>query len=396
MTLAGNHLVLGITGGVASYKVCTVARRLTEKGAAVDVVMTRAAARFVGPVIFEALTHRPVHTSLWERGTALDHIRLAQETDAVVIAPLTANFLARVAQGMADDILSAVALALTVPVIAAPAMNDRMYSNPATQRNLELMKARGWQFVGPRTGALAERDSSDPGRMAEPEEILAVVERLLRSRNSKLRGRKVVVTAGPTRESIDLVRVISNRSSGKMGYAIALEAFLRGSDVTLISGPTTLAPPRGVRFIHVENTAEMGDAVARELEGADVLVMAAAPADFAPRWPSDDKLPRVGKREIEVQATPDILEDTIPLRSGRVLSVGFALEGSRDIDRAKEKLRKKKLDMIVHNRADRAESGFESDANEVDIITESSVTAVPLAPKADVAAVILDGIEAAL
>ncbi|MBI4420313.1 MAG: bifunctional phosphopantothenoylcysteine decarboxylase/phosphopantothenate--cysteine ligase CoaBC, partial [Gemmatimonadetes bacterium] len=225
MSLAGRRVVLGVSGGIACYKSCTVARRLAEAGATVDVVLTPSAAEFVRPVAFEALTGRPALSSLWATGHALDHVHLAREAELLVIAPATANVLARAAQGIADDILTALLLARTGPVLAAPAMNDRMFAHPATQRNLALLVERGWVVVGPATGALAEGPSDLPGRMAEPEEIVAHVERLLRCRGSRLAGKKIVVTAGPTREPIDPVRVITNRSSGRMGYALAAAAF---------------------------------------------------------------------------------------------------------------------------------------------------------------------------
>ncbi len=256
MAFAGRHVVLGVSGGIACYKSCTLARRLTEAGATVDTVLTASAAEFVRPVTFEALTGRPVLTSLWERDRALAHIGLAREPDLVIVAPATANVLARAAMGLADDVLTALLLARTGPVLAAPAMNDAMYAHPATRTNLKMLAGRGWQFVGPETGPLAEGPSDRPGRMSEPEAILAAAERLLLQR-APWQGKSVVVTAGPTREHLDPVRVVTNPSSGRMGYALAQAAYARGADVVLVSGPSDLPLPFGVTAHRVETTAEM-------------------------------------------------------------------------------------------------------------------------------------------
>jgi phosphopantothenoylcysteine decarboxylase/phosphopantothenate--cysteine ligase len=275
MALAGRHVVLGVSGGIACYKSCTLARRLAEEQAAVDVVLTAAAAEFVRPVTFEALTGRAVLTSLWEPDRALAHLALAREPDLVIIAPATAHLLARAAAGFADDLLSALLLARTGPVLVAPAMNDAMYAHPATQANLKILADRGWQFVGPETGALAEGPSERPGRMSEPETIFALAERLLLGR-APWRGKTVLVTAGPTREHLDPVRVVTNPSSGRMGYALAARAYARGADVILVSGPTELPLPLGVTAHRVETTDELRQAVAALVPRAAVLFMAAA------------------------------------------------------------------------------------------------------------------------
>jgi phosphopantothenoylcysteine decarboxylase/phosphopantothenate--cysteine ligase len=263
VTLSGRRVVLGVSGGIAAYKACTLARRLTEAGAAVDVVLTASATEFVRPVTFEALTKRPVLTSLWERGRALAHIDLARDPDLIVVAPATANLLARCAHGMADDLLTAALLAARAPVLVAPGMNDDMYAHRATQENLATLRGRGWTVVGPAVGPLAEGPSDRPGRMVEPEEILAYVERLLRAPDSRLAGKRVVVTAGPTREPLDPVRVITNPASGRMGFRVAEAAFARGADVVLITGPTTLEPPSGVEVERVTTTADLLAAVER-------------------------------------------------------------------------------------------------------------------------------------
>src|SRR5256885_1749780 len=242
MAFAGRHVVLGVSGGIACYKSCTLARRLTEAGATVDAVLTASAAEFVRPVTFEALTGRPVLASLWQRDRALAHVGLAREPDLVIVAPATANVLARAAMGLADDVLTALLLARTGPVLAAPAMNDAMYAHPATRANMKMLAARGWQFVGPETGPLAEGPSDRPGRMSEPGAILAAAERVPLQR-APWQGKSVVVQAGPTREHLDPVRVVTNPSSGRMGYALAEAAYARGADVVLVSGPSGPPPP---------------------------------------------------------------------------------------------------------------------------------------------------------
>jgi phosphopantothenoylcysteine decarboxylase/phosphopantothenate--cysteine ligase len=393
--LAGRRLVLGVTGGIASYKTCTLARRLTEAGALVDVVLTQAAAAFVGPVTFEALTGRPVLTSLWDRGRPLSHVHLAHDHELVAVAPATAHLLARAAQGLADDPLTAILLAATVPVLVAPAMNDRMYAHPATQRNLATLRERGWTMVGPAAGSLAEGPSNLPGRMSEPEEVFAWIERLLRGGTSRLSGKRVVVTAGPTREAIDPVRVITNRSSGRMGYALAEAAFARGAEVQLVSGPTALPAPAGVTLERVETTAQLADAVAACLKRADVLVMAAAPSDFRPEAPAKAKRPRNAQDfTLTLAPTPDILETTRRLRKRGATVVGFALETGAGLERPRRKLADKALDLLVVNRADEPGAGTEVETNRVTLLTRDATHELPLMTKRDVAEAILDAVEA--
>ncbi|MEP6744731.1 MAG: bifunctional phosphopantothenoylcysteine decarboxylase/phosphopantothenate--cysteine ligase CoaBC, partial [Gemmatimonadota bacterium] len=326
MSWAGRHVVLGVAGGIASYKSCILARRLVEAGARVDVVLTRSAGEFVRPLTFEALTGRRVLSSLWEPGAALAHIRLAQEADLLIVAPATANLIARLAQGIADDLLTTLLLARTAPLLLAPAMNDEMFANAATQANLALLLRAGTSLVGPEVGALAEGPSERPGRMSDPDTILAHAARLMRARGP-LTGRTVVVTAGPTREPIDPVRVVTNRSSGKMGYRLAEAAWERGAEVILISGPVELAPPVGVTVKKVETTIELEGALREVLPRADVLVMAAAPADYRPTDPSGTKRPRNdGALAIPFEPTTDILGATKALRRPGSVIVGFALE----------------------------------------------------------------------
>jgi phosphopantothenoylcysteine decarboxylase / phosphopantothenate---cysteine ligase len=393
----GRRVVLGVSGGIACYKSCTLARRLTEAGARVDVILTRGAAEFVRPLTFEALTGRPALGSLWEPGGALSHVRLGQQADLVLVAPATAHLIARMAQGLADDLLTTLLLASTAPVLLAPAMNDEMYAHPQTRANLERLRARGVSVVGPEVGALAEGPSERPGRMSEPETILAHAARAVRGRGP-FAGRRVVVTAGPTRESIDPVRVVTNRSSGKMGYRVAEAAWERGADVVLVSGPVALAAPVGVRVRRVESTRELEAAVRKELPETDVLVMAAAPADFRPSDPSDRKRARVdGALAIPMEPTDDILGATRGLRKPGSITVGFALETGDALAKGRAKLERKDLDLIVVNDALEPGAGFEVDTNRVALLgRDGAARILPLQTKREVAEAILDAVELSL
>jgi phosphopantothenoylcysteine decarboxylase / phosphopantothenate---cysteine ligase len=390
---AGRRVVLGVSGGIASYKSCILARRLTEAGAEVEVVLTKGAGEFVGPVTFEALTGRPVLSSLWERGRALAHIQLSQAADLIIVAPATAHLIARAAQGLADDILTSLLLARTAPLLLAPAMNDEMYARPETQANLERLRAGGVTLVGPEIGPLAEGPAERPGRMSEPEIIMAHAARLLSG--GHLSGRKVIVTAGPTRESIDPVRVVTNRSSGKMGFRVAEAAWERGADVVLISGPVALQDPVGVVVRRVESTLEMEQAVRAELPGADVLIMAAAPADFRPSSPSDGKRPRVdGALAVPMEPTGDVLDSTRSVRKPGSLIVGFALETGDALAKGLAKLERKGLDLIVVNDALEPGAGFEKDTNRVALLGRDGTRQIlPLQSKREVAEAILDRVE---
>jgi phosphopantothenoylcysteine decarboxylase / phosphopantothenate---cysteine ligase len=390
----GRRVVLGVSGGIACYKSCTLARRLTEAGAQVDVILTAGAAEFVRPLTFEALTGRPVLGSLWEPGGALSHVRLGQQADLVLVAPATAHLIARMAQGLADDLLTTLLLASTAPVLLAPAMNDEMYAHPQTRANLERVRARGVSLVGPDVGALAEGPSERPGRMSEPETILAHAARCVRG-GGRLAARRVVVTAGPTRESIDPVRVVTNRSSGKMGYRVAEAAWERGADVVLITGPTAVPVPIGVRVLRVETTKQLEDAVRAELPAADVLVMAAAPADFRPSDPSESKRARNdGALAIPMEPTDDILSATRGQRRPGSVTVGFALETGDALAKGRAKLERKDLDLIVVNDALEPGAGFEVDTNRVALLArEGSARILPLQSKRDVAEAILDAVE---
>ncbi|HEY4647547.1 MAG TPA: bifunctional phosphopantothenoylcysteine decarboxylase/phosphopantothenate--cysteine ligase CoaBC [Gemmatimonadales bacterium] len=393
---AGRHVVLGVSGGIASYKSCILARRLTEAGAAVDVALTQGAAEFVGPPTFEGLTGRPVLTSLWEQGKALAHVRLGQEAGVIIVAPATAHLIARVAQGLADDLLTALILARTAPLLVAPAMNDEMYARPETQANLAKLRADGVALVGPEIGALAEGPSQRPGRMSEPETIMAHGARLLRA--GRLRGARVVVTAGPTRESIDPVRVVTNRSSGKMGYRMAEAAWERGAEVVLITGPVSLPDPVGVTVRRVESTEQLEQAVRAELPLADVLVMAAAPADFRPSNPSSGKRPRVdGALAVPMEPTSDVLDATRGVRKRGSMIVGFALETGDALAKGLAKLERKGLDLIVVNDALEPGAGFEKDTNRVALLSRNGTPEIlPLQSKREVAEAILDRVEQTL
>jgi phosphopantothenoylcysteine decarboxylase/phosphopantothenate--cysteine ligase len=391
---AGRHVVLGVSGGIASYKSCFLARLLTEAGARVDVVLTRSAAEFVRPVTFEALTGRPVLSSLWEKDGALSHVRWGQHADLVIVAPATAQLIARMAQGLADDALTALLLASTAPIVLAPAMNDEMFAHPQTEANLARLRERGISIVGPESGALAEGPSDRPGRMSEPATIMAHAARRL-ARGGPLDGKRVVVTAGPTREPIDPVRVVTNRSSGKMGYRIAEAAWQRGADVLLIAGPVGLEAPAGVALERIETTAQMEQAVAAALPTTDVLVMAAAPADFRPANPTRTKQPRsAGPLQLALEPTRDILQATLGARKPGSLMVGFALETGDAESRGRTKLERKQLDLVVVNDALEPGAGFEVDTNRVTLLDRfGERVVVPLQDKRAVAGAILDEVE---
>lgn len=392
---AGRRVLLGVSGGIASYKSAWLARLLSKAGAQVDVVLTRAATEFIGAVTFEALTGRPVHTGLFDPGRALDHISLAQSADAIVVAPATADLMARAATGQADDLLTACLLAATAPVLMVPAMNDRMWAHAQTRANAAHLRSLGYSLLDPDDGMLAAGEGSGPGRMPEPETIFAHVGRLL-ERGEALRGQMVLVTAGPTREQIDAVRFISNYSSGKMGVAIAEAAWRRGADVTLVAGPMSVAAPVGVTHVAVQSTTEMRDAVASRLGSANVLVMSAAPADYQPAERSASKLKKTGApRSVELRETPDILVTTREARRPGSIVVGFALETDDLLANATRKLEGKGLDMVVLNAANEPGAGFGVDTNRVTIVRKGGGVPeeLPLLNKRDVADAILDRVE---
>jgi phosphopantothenoylcysteine decarboxylase/phosphopantothenate--cysteine ligase len=394
--IAGRHVVLGVSGGIACYKACVVARRLTERGADVETVLTAAAAEFVGPVTFEALTGHPVITSLWQPGRALDHVRLGRETHLIVVAPATAHLIARMAQGMADDFLTALLLARSAPLLLCPAMNDRMYTHPETQANLALLRSRGVQVLGPATGPLARGEGEGPGRMVEPEAIVAYAERRLRSA-APWDGRRVLVTAGPTREALDPVRVVTNRSSGRMGHALASAAWLRGAEVILVSGPTALDAPWGVETVRVETTSQMAEAVAGALPLCDVVLMAAAPADHRMSAPLERKAPRAdGALRVELEPTTDILVATVERRKKGAIVVGFALETGDAVAKARAKLKTKHLDLVIANDATEPGAGPEVPTNRVTVVSAEGAEPLPLMTKGEAAEAILDRVQVLL
>jgi phosphopantothenoylcysteine decarboxylase/phosphopantothenate--cysteine ligase len=394
---ANRRVLLGVSGGIASYKAAWLARLFSKAGAQVDVVMTPAATEFVGPVTFEALTGRPVHTGLFDPGRALDHIKLAREAEAIVVAPATADFMARAATGQANDLLTACLLAAECPVLLVPAMNDHMWAHPQTERNAEHLREIGYTLLPPDEGMLAAGEGSGPGRMPEPETIFAHAGRLL-EKSTALYGKRVLVTAGPTREAIDPVRFISNHSSGKMGVALAAAAWRRGATVDLVAGPLAVSVPIGVGVHRVESTQDMADAVGRRLPDTDVLVMAAAPADFRPATRATSKIKKDKAPDtIALTPTPDILASTKSARSNRSVIVGFALETDDVVAHARAKLASKDLDFIVVNDATEPGAGFGVDTNRVSILSrDGGEEHLPLMSKADVADAILDRVEVLL
>jgi len=388
------RILLGVTGGIAAYKSAWVARLLTQAGAAVDVVLTRSASEFIGAITFEALTGRPVHTALIAEGHALDHIKLARAADAIVVAPATADFIARAANGHADELLSACLLAATAPVLIVPAMNDRMWAHQQTRANVAHLQAIGYNVLQPNEGPLAVGEGAGPGRLPEPETIVAHVARMMEPAGA-LRGKRIVVTAGPTREPVDPVRFISNRSSGKMGVAIAAAAWRRGADVNLIAGPMHIGTPAGATVTMVETTEQMRAAVADAIAQADALIMAAAPADFRPASPSNQKIKKANApTAIELEPTPDILSSTIGTRPAKLVTVGFALETNSAVEHGRGKLAAKQLDLIVVNDATEPGAGFSVDTNRVTFIDGDGLAdEQPLLAKSDVADLILDRVE---
>ena len=391
--LKDKNIVLGVTGGIAAYKACDLVSRLKKQGALVRVVLTANGAKFVPPLTFETLSSNPVVTDTFEPRKSLEHVSLAKWADAFVIAPASANCLAKLANGIADDLLSTTALAMTAPLLIAPAMNANMWRHPATQANFRLLLERGAKTVGPMSGHLACGDD-DVGRMAEPEQIVEALDALLNPRRD-FEGRHVLVTAGPTVERIDPVRYITNRSSGKMGYAIAEAARDRGAEVVLVSGPVNLAAPEGVEVVNSESSAELCAAVLARGDWADVVIQAAAPADYTPVNVSDTKIKKTGAgMMLELKNTTDIAK-TLGERKhpGQVL-VAFAAETDRVLENAKGKLEKKNADLIVANDVTRPGAGFGVDTNAVTLITRQDEKALPVMSKRDVADAILDKVAA--
>ncbi len=388
--LSGKCVVVGVTGGIAAYKTCEVVSRLKKLHADVRVIMTKNATEFVSPLTFQSLSHNPVsvdtfaNIQTWE----IEHIALAQRADVFVIAPATANIIGKLACGIADDMLSTTVMATHAPVLIAPAMNTAMLENAATQQNMRTLSERGMRFIAPGTGMLA-CGTSGAGRMSEPSQIVDEIVRTLRPRED-FAGLSVVVTAGPTAEPLDPVRYITNRSSGKMGYAIAEAAHARGAHVTLISGPTAIQPPKGVDVVRIGTTQELYDAVLGHAD-ADVVIQAAAPADYRAREISPTKIKRTGDSlMIELVPNPDIAAALGARKHPGQTLVGFAAETNNVIENAQGKLKRKSLDLIVANDVTRAGAGFDVDTNIVTLIDGEGMKELPMMTKREVADGILD------
>ncbi|MFU8796889.1 MAG: bifunctional phosphopantothenoylcysteine decarboxylase/phosphopantothenate--cysteine ligase CoaBC [Dehalococcoidia bacterium] len=381
-------VVLGVTGGIAAYKAAEIASQLTQAGARVNVVMTEGATQFISPITFRALTGRPVVTEMFDVASeySVEHVSLARSADIVVIAPATANTIAKLAAGIADDMLSCTVLATTAPVIIAPAMETNMYENPVTQDNLSELKERDFVIVGPSTGWLAS-GREGMGRLADIIDIMGAIRGVL-GKHGDLAGKHIVVSAGGTQEPIDPVRCIANRSSGKMGYAMAEAAIERGAKVSLVTAPVSVRTPAGADIIDVRTAEEMRQAVESVASRADAVIMAAAVADYRPKNVARDKIKkRGGGIKLELESTPDIIGS---LR-GDFLKVGFAAETTNMLENAAEKLKEKGLDLIVANDVTAGDSGFGTDTNRVTIIDkEGAVEALPLLTKRQVADKVLD------
>jgi phosphopantothenoylcysteine decarboxylase/phosphopantothenate--cysteine ligase len=408
------RILLGVSGGIAAYKAVELVRLATKAGHAVRVVQTPAAQRFVGAATFEGITGAPVLTGEFERDPArgaypgepspdhdpISHLELVRRSDAYVIAPASANTIAKLAAGLADNLLTGAALACTSPIVVAPAMNNAMYEHPATQANLEVLRERGAVIVEPGTGSLASKGEWGVGRLAEPAEILAAVERALAPDAAytphSLDGLRVLVTAGGTREPIDSVRYVGNRSSGRMGFAVAEEAAARGAAVTVIAANVALPRSPGIDYEDVETAAELELAARRLFPDADVLVMAAAVADFRPPEAAAEKLSKAGRAALELRLEPtnDVLAALSRSRAPGQTLIGFAAEhGAGAVERAREKLERKGLDAVVVNDIARSDIGFDAEHNEVTIVTAAEDRPLPKAPKPAVARGIVDAIE---
>ncbi|MGH2523229.1 MAG: bifunctional phosphopantothenoylcysteine decarboxylase/phosphopantothenate--cysteine ligase CoaBC [Anaerolineales bacterium] len=395
--LYNKRLVLGVTGSIAAYKAADLASQLTQAGAQVDVILTEAATKFITPLTFQSVTGRAAHTDLWGAEAHVIHVGLGERADLLLVAPATADVLAKLAHGLADDLLTLTALAARCPVLVAPAMDGGMFTHPATQANLRILIERGVTVLGPAEGRMAS-GLVGRGRMLEPEEIFGHV-RLALGRKGPLAGRKIIVSAGGTQEPLDPVRFISNRSSGKQGFAIAQAALDRGAHVTLITGPTTLPTPTGAHRLDVTTTAEMAEAVLAASADADALIMAAAVADFRPAQVAEHKIKKTSLPQIELEKTVDILSAVAERRARMrthkpAVVVGFAAESQNLVENAREKVFRKKLSLLVANDISAKDAGFSVDTNRVTLIGASGgVEQLPLLTKTQVAEAVLERVE---
>lgn len=391
LPLEGKCVVLGVTGGIAAYKSCELTSRLRKAGAQVYVIMTHNACQFVQPLTFETLSNHPVVTDTFKReGTwEVEHVSLAKRADLFVIAPATANIMAKMAMGLADDMLSTTVLATKAPVLLAPAMNTGMWENVATQQNVQTLRSRGIAMVGPEGGHLACGDSG-VGRMSEAETIYQACLEMLRPKQD-MAGMKVLVTAGPTREMLDPVRFLTNRSSGKMGYAIAEAALKRGAQVTLVTGPVNIAPPAGCQVVPVQSTQDLHDAMMELCEKQDLIIQAAAPADYTPETVADQKIKKQKGEllELRLRETPDVAAAVGQRKQPGQVLVGFAAETQLVLENAQKKLVSKNLDMICANDVSRSDAGFDVDTNKLTLITRSDVQELPLMSKREAADALL-------
>lgn len=388
--LKGKTVLLGVTGGIAAYKAAALASALVKLHAAVEVVMTENATKFVTPLTFEQLTGRRTMVDTFDRNFShqVEHISLAQRTDLVIVAPATANVCAKLAHGLADDMLTTTILACKCPKLIAPAMNTNMYENPVTQDNLELLRHYGWEVIEPASGRLA-CGAVGKGKMPEPEQLVQHILRHIGMPHD-LAGKRILVTAGPTQESLDPVRYLTNHSTGKMGYAIAKMAMLRGAEVTLVSGPTSIAPPPFVEFVPVTSAKDMFEAVAARCEGMDLIFKAAAVADYTPAGYSDEKMKKKdGDLSIPLERTQDILKYLGQHRKAGQVICGFSMETQNLIENSRAKLTKKNVDMICANNLKVEGAGFGVDTNVITLITAADITELPLQSKESAADAIL-------
>lgn len=415
--MSEKKIILGVCGGIAAYKACEIASRLTQNGAQVHVVMTQNATRFVAPQTFAALTLQPVHTNLWpqnlesESGVSatMAHISLARDADAVLIAPATADTLAKLAHGFADDLLTTICLATRAPILIAPAMNPQMWNHAATQKNLGTLREIGYEIIEPESGRMACEDVG-AGRLPGSETLLAALDRVLDLSDNVAKtgafmprdfaGKTALVTAGPTREALDPVRFLSNRSSGKMGFAIARELRARGAKVTLVSGPTNLETPPNIERIDVTTTQQMFDAATKIARECDLVIACAAPADYRAREVAAQKIKKSSTRSsasqsalsLELEATPDIVAAIGRVKTAHQIVIGFAAETENLIENARQKMAQKNLDAIVANDVSSSESGFDSDQNRVTWLSQNAEESWPLLHKSEVAARLCDEI----